>query len=652
MIEYVKIIKHKYLENTPIELNFSTEYKYHFDEKSGVLSRDEQLFHSDFWEASNLSTIHGIVGKNGSGKTSIIREIFDWYREGRCSNFESFIFVFSNTSYFNLNKYTVFSRGLNLQETVNDWDDELRQAISIEDDKTGIESKMNIFPIFYSAGLGSDGLKYFYAPHERGESEHYVFDVSSEFLMRNDCRKIEDKSQLTTSMNMSLDFDAILRVHQIEEMRRQIEFAILFVAAEDSSIIDDIKKKIPKSVNIRLNTRRKFSSWEEVAKEFEFQSDSFLKFAQNLDEKNNETDLAVLNNLCEYLIFSKRSSSPELPRKNSAEKRFVEYWDDIPFDPEKYQFSDISKWVAPDNEKSLNACLEELIVIDRDVFFESDNYLSSLKTLLKLHQENGANFSIEVAGIGNRETLSGYLASLKTISKITTFSEVSWDYPMSSGQHALINLFSRLYYAKQTATKQREQGTIDINLNSSKNNQEHAVIFIDEIELYLHPEWQRKTIYWIENLINEVMNGIQCQVIIASHSPFVLSDLPGACVSYIGDDAISRNDNNCFAENIHTLFHNTFSMDEGLIGESARGKINALLTKMIDHGKKLKTRNKSHSINLRAPIQENTFLDSIVDMSGEFGYILDNLSDGPLKTILLRERDNLMAISRGEYFHD
>lgn len=60
-----------------------------------------------------------------------------------------------------------------------------------------------------------------------------------------------------------------------------------------------------------------------------------------------------------------------------------------------------------------------------------------------------------------------------------------------------------------------------------KNN---SLILIDEPEISLHPFWQQKYIDLLKNIFSHVKG---CHIIIASHSPFLASDLPQNCSAVV-----------------------------------------------------------------------------------------------------------------------
>lgn len=144
---------------------------------------------------------------------------------------------------------------------------------------------------------------------------------------------------------------------------------------------------------------------------------------------------------------------------------------------------------------------------------------------------------------------------------------------MSSGERAYLNLFSWINLT--TFFNQIMQ----VRIEPLKEN---ILLVIDEIEIYSHPEWQRK---FIKNLLEELTYQFpnnKIQLVFATHSPIVLSDIPCSNTVYIKRDANSRvviddreKHNQTFAANIHRLFDDTFFLEsKGAVGEFARDTIN------------------------------------------------------------------------------
>ncbi|MFA2833451.1 AAA family ATPase [Bacillus paranthracis] len=191
----------------------------------------------------------------------------------------------------------------------------------------------------------------------------------------------------------------------------------------------------------------------------------------------------------------------------------------------------------------------------------------------------------------------------------TGYLQFEWT-ELSAGQVALLNIYSRLHYAmKKTPKKFKE-----------------IIIIIDEGELYFHPEWQRKWLWYILNVVSTIFHDKQVQIIQSTHSPFVLSDLPNHNVIFLkkdnnGDARVIEGleDNQLtFAANIHMLLSNSFFMENGLVGEVAKTKINQLIKELQTKNSKEINRNKDEITKqlryIGEPIVRNKLFSMLSDI--------------------------------------
>lgn len=144
---------------------------------------------------------------------------------------------------------------------------------------------------------------------------------------------------------------------------------------------------------------------------------------------------------------------------------------------------------------------------------------------------------------------------------------------LSSGeQHLLHSIQSILYHI--------------LNINSvwgSKTNKikySYINIILDEIELYFHPEFQRIFLFELRNKIEglKIDNIKGINIIFCTHSPFILSDIPKECTLKLDDGLIQYNSTeNTFGANIHDLLKDDFYLSNGFMGEFARDKTLSLI---------------------------------------------------------------------------
>jgi len=116
-----------------------------------------------------------------------------------------------------------------------------------------------------------------------------------------------------------------------------------------------------------------------------------------------------------------------------------------------------------------------------------------------------------------------------------------------------------------------------------KNSQIPILIALDEPDLSVHPTWQKK--YLNEFMTTFIHMNKKIHIILTSHSPFLLSDIPKQNIIFLDKDE----NGNCkvvdglkekkqtFGANIHTLLSDSFFMEDGLMGEFAKGKIDEVI---------------------------------------------------------------------------
>lgn len=103
-------------------------------------------------------------------------------------------------------------------------------------------------------------------------------------------------------------------------------------------------------------------------------------------------------------------------------------------------------------------------------------------------------------------------------------------------------------------------------------------IILEEIELYFHPDLQRRLVKTLLNSIN------QCQfrsvknihILLVTHSPFVLSDIPARNILALQKDGtpLKSSEIKSFGANIHDILKHPFFLKDGAVGEHAKYVLN------------------------------------------------------------------------------
>ena len=146
---------------------------------------------------------------------------------------------------------------------------------------------------------------------------------------------------------------------------------------------------------------------------------------------------------------------------------------------------------------------------------------------------------------------------------------------MSSGEMAYMSMWGRLnwFFSRQHGKAGR------------------MLVFLDEAETTLHPSWQRRLVMNMIWYFSNFTSG-KIHVVFATHSPFLLSDIPGgqACfleyevqedgghglVRSVFDDTFKDS----FASNFYDLYRLPFVLPEGPVGAFAQEKIDDLLDRV------------------------------------------------------------------------
>ena len=142
---------------------------------------------------------------------------------------------------------------------------------------------------------------------------------------------------------------------------------------------------------------------------------------------------------------------------------------------------------------------------------------------------------------------------------------------LSSGEKTLLSYFANIYGRISELYEIQAQ---DFTYNSVQNKL--FLILIDEVELHLHPEWQRNFIKYIEDFFNYKEHPIKIQFVIATHSPFVVSDIYEQNIIYLGDKTKKTK---TFGGNIFDIFKDDFYVSNtiGAFSESIIKKLSEFL---------------------------------------------------------------------------
>ena len=145
---------------------------------------------------------------------------------------------------------------------------------------------------------------------------------------------------------------------------------------------------------------------------------------------------------------------------------------------------------------------------------------------------------------------------------------------LSSGERQFIYLTSTLlYHAINLST---------IPKNGTRVRYNRLNLILDEVEICFHPEYQRR---FVKKLIDlfvrvELNKNFDINILITTHSPFILSDIPVENTLCLDKGNVHREAlKQTFCSNVYDLLNNQFFMTQ-FIGDLAAEKLDALVSEL------------------------------------------------------------------------
>jgi predicted ATPase len=195
------------------------------------------------------------------------------------------------------------------------------------------------------------------------------------------------------------------------------------------------------------------------------------------------------------------------------------------------------------------------LVLPRTYYFLKDIFINK-ELLQNINDLNNDTYLIKILKSGE------FLEILRLIKLLTRNKFIKFEMNLikngkkcnylrlSSGEKTLLSYFANILgRIRELDDIQAEDDTY----NNVKNKT--YLILIDEVELHLHPEWQRNFIKQLNDFFTYEDDTKKFQFVIATHSPFVVSDIYDENIIYLGRDNINSK---TFGGNIFDIFKDDF----------------------------------------------------------------------------------------------
>ena len=531
---YVYIYKYRNLSN--IGLSIDPRYEYKFDPKNKKLSieKSQNVLPENFW-GEGIYSLTGIFGNNGAGKSNSIRFFLEMQIDGS-GNGRS---VNGIVVYEEKGEFKVY----------HPQDDYMEVNCSIDDIYIHPNSEHPAIDVFYYSGHFNTNFRY---------DDITSFQLDGSYNASIICRLFDDLEKFA-NINRS-PYQTLSTYFECYKSQNNYRICQLLLNDKLCNKIKDII--FPKYILFAPNRG------------------GYYHF------KHNPEGNIIYKETVEELV--------EEPRKISLIKDDKERWlaffihhyllnciadnkhlASISYLMDKWYISlDIQKKVLPQfrelvqtRSKEERLCLDKIVVV-----------LERLYNSVRLNKHGSFYLDFEQ----DKEKILDLMKSAhdKNIFSTSRYFDLYYSHepdngtPLSSGEQALLNLFSLIYDAVMV----RRYG-----------NKVPQLLVLDEAEIGFHPEWQRNYMSMLVDFINALSEetGHDFQILITSHSPILLSDIPLCCCNYLKikydkekneyqTENVRNSQRETFANNVFNLYRNGFFLKDGLIGRFAEGKLKQL----------------------------------------------------------------------------
>jgi len=536
--------------------NFDNEVKFHIEidkdheEYNYILTAEKINFEripNDFF-GKNVSSVFAIVGKNGSGKTSLIDTIIDNIGVAITTmNNEGIIYImkkddiyiiYSNCKNLRIDK-SVETLGINFY-TQEEWanSEQYKKIDRIFDN----ENFFNNF-IYFSNDFASS--------YSRRHNE-FIIDLSIDKQVQEIIEKTDFDSNRLSQILTNSQYLKLLEFLCSDEYKNLSKFEI-------NDLPELLKFEFKNNQKI-YDLHNKYSS--DFMKNFWIGKKRFSTFLNGHAYKKSDGKLEYESAINLFSICLMQSWIEDEQLSYEHLQNFI-------------------KGLAQTDSKNgieiIKDYVEEKVINFSNLeFYQNLLYLINKNNnkYIKYYQDDKSFIIPWIAEYKNNvKNILEYFGSNNKITEYYDCSLVIEDRngkgKYSSGEFYRGRIFLELYSAY-----------IEITSKPSKNK--NILLLIDEIDLYFHPSLQTKVINDVFEFVDSVFNNYKVQIIFTTNNPFALSDIPSSNIIYLERGNVIYKNSNTFGANINTLLKDSFFMNS-TIGEFSKQKINQVVNYLRDN---------------------------------------------------------------------
>jgi hypothetical protein len=572
---FIWVEKFRNFENLAFNISSSTKF-YYDPNKNKLTKKNIESLPKDFFGES-IEDVVGIVGKNGSGKTNAIELVCKILKGSKSSLPTNFILIIESEGTFTC--YYLLS---NLEHPTADFNIDIREY----------ESHINPLKVVFFSNVFDDRRKDFgrevsdisintsfyrpsiYRTDRIGDFEKQISLINSKIFAALNI-EIPTKVQFTSRV-WSNRFNASMERNIYGEYYERIkEFRKFFR--------DRVREIIPENKFIHLF---RFGFFFEIVIDF-------LKTYKYNDERNLFADLDKFLKYLEDIKYTEEIT-----------EQLIDYLEEKIYKANPDQLDFLSSRSEPRRD---NLSIEK--IKSQIEFVKNIKYpIGNMK--IDYNSEGARNTNLEYFTFKYETDFSKeFINEFIRLFSGNTFFEINW-LGISSGHKAYLNLFSSLFHELR------------------RTKQTNLLLCIDEGDLYLHPRWQIEFFDKLLTIMPLIYSG-KTQLILTSHSPFLLSDLPNQSITILDREfpgsALNGIDLDVktFGGNLYDLYSEPFFLGSSRTSDFAYNKIKKLIETV--EGKLLLEQNKNELLKLT-----NLIGDEVIQF--RIKKVLDNDKDsGTLK---------------------
>lgn len=527
-----------------VSLNLSTEFD--FDVKFPKLGiRRNPSYEGNVFREYNetLRNVSAFVGENGSGKTTVLRMIMHFFNQlcGEHIDYNRiglmFIMVFYQDKKFSC--YSPIEFGLSVKPP------EGYSYTIVKKENIKQEIAMCMVTISNTFSFTE------YAIHYPRKIDGMFYNMSNSYLLR--------KRNFTSNNNNSVPVwrDNVIDVWH-DNIKRQI--------AVYNKVPFKVKQMKIKLICEMLGAEERIRSCLEKRKKYisDKTLEEMLAIWKKLSARRIENiDMFMVKGIFYSLFMWVGNDASEWSTDDANRMLDVmrKYFNDDAIDNICHDCKSKLKKVL----ESFFECMPGGLESYSGVITAYSNIVRSLKTSAMVSYIAGDGVVIR---LGKKSTILQklYEEYLTATCSINDFWLFEWD--MSTGEAAFMDLYAKIYAVKNEMMRVNESN----NVNNVNDANKGMLFMFDEIDLYLHPEWQQKCLKKLIDYILDCFSNRDIQIILATHSPIFLSDIPGEHVIYCKNGKFEKNTRiKSFGENIYRLYQNSFFFNKnnsiGVLGD-------------------------------------------------------------------------------------